>query len=99
MACDMPETCEFPSLDSCQKRFLWALVVVIKTGTEIPGGRGEEELRSNATRCPGILWEPIREMSSHATRQKDRASTTQSLSSMSHFRLSLGLKEGHWWAE
>ena len=23
VACDMPETCEFPSLDSCQKRFLW----------------------------------------------------------------------------
>ena len=23
MACDMPETCKFPSLDSCQKRFLW----------------------------------------------------------------------------
>ena len=23
-ACDMPEPCEFPSLDSCQKRFLWA---------------------------------------------------------------------------
>ena len=21
--CDMPEPCEFPSLDSCQKRFLW----------------------------------------------------------------------------
>ena len=24
MACDMPEPCKFPSLDSCQKRFLWA---------------------------------------------------------------------------
>ena len=24
VACDMPEPCEFPSLDSCQKRFLWA---------------------------------------------------------------------------
>ena len=23
MACDMPELCKFPSLDSCQKRFLW----------------------------------------------------------------------------
>ena len=23
MVCDMPELCEFPSLDSCQKRFLW----------------------------------------------------------------------------
>ena len=22
MACDMPEPCKFPSLDSCQKRFL-----------------------------------------------------------------------------
>ena len=22
MVCDMPEPCEFPSLDSCQKRFL-----------------------------------------------------------------------------
>ena len=22
-ACDMPEPCKFPSLDSCQKRFLW----------------------------------------------------------------------------
>ena len=21
--CDMPESCKFPSLDSCQKRFLW----------------------------------------------------------------------------
>ena len=21
--CDMPEPCKFPSLDSCQKRFLW----------------------------------------------------------------------------
>ena len=23
MACDMPEPWKFPSLDSCQKRFLW----------------------------------------------------------------------------
>ena len=23
MACDMPEPCKFPSLDSCQKRLLW----------------------------------------------------------------------------
>ena len=23
MACDMPAPCKFPSLDSCQKRFLW----------------------------------------------------------------------------
>ena len=23
VACDMPEPCEFPSIDSCQKRFLW----------------------------------------------------------------------------
>ena len=23
MACDMSESCKFPSLDSCQKRFLW----------------------------------------------------------------------------
>ena len=23
MACDMPEPCKFPSLDSFQKRFLW----------------------------------------------------------------------------
>ena len=23
MACDMPEPCNFPPLDSCQKRFLW----------------------------------------------------------------------------
>ena len=23
MACDMPEPCKFPSLDRCQKRFLW----------------------------------------------------------------------------
>ena len=23
VACDMPEPCRFPSLDSCQKRFLW----------------------------------------------------------------------------
>ena len=23
MASDMPEPCKFPSLDSCQKRFLW----------------------------------------------------------------------------
>ena len=23
LACDMPEPCKFPSLDSCQKRFLW----------------------------------------------------------------------------
>ena len=22
-ACDMPEPCKFPSLDSCQKRLLW----------------------------------------------------------------------------
>ena len=22
-ACDMPKPCKFPSLDSCQKRFLW----------------------------------------------------------------------------
>ena len=23
VACDMPETCKFPSADSCRKRFLW----------------------------------------------------------------------------
>ena len=23
MACEMPEPCQFPSLDSCQRRFLW----------------------------------------------------------------------------
>ena len=23
VACDIPEPCKFPSLDSCQKRFLW----------------------------------------------------------------------------
>ena len=23
MACDMPEACKFPSLDSCQKRYRW----------------------------------------------------------------------------
>ena len=23
VACDMPKPCKFPSLDSCQKRFLW----------------------------------------------------------------------------
>ena len=23
VACDMPKSCKFPSLDSCQKRFLW----------------------------------------------------------------------------
>ena len=23
VTCDMPDPCEFPSLDSCQKRFLW----------------------------------------------------------------------------
>ena len=23
MSCSFPEPCEFPSLDSCQKRFLW----------------------------------------------------------------------------
>ena len=23
MVCDMPKPCKFPSLDSCQKRFLW----------------------------------------------------------------------------
>ena len=23
VACDTPEPCKFPSLDSCQKRFLW----------------------------------------------------------------------------
>ena len=23
MACDMPDSCKFPSLDICQKRFLW----------------------------------------------------------------------------
>ena len=23
MACDMPQTCKFPSPDNCQKRFLW----------------------------------------------------------------------------
>ena len=23
VACDLPEPCKFPSLDNCQKRFLW----------------------------------------------------------------------------
>ena len=30
MACDVPEPCKFPSLDSCQKRFLW-----IHTGVDL----------------------------------------------------------------
>ena len=28
MACDMPEPCKIPSLGSCRKRFLWALIEV-----------------------------------------------------------------------
>ena len=24
MACDIPDPCKFPSLDSCQNRFLWS---------------------------------------------------------------------------
>ena len=27
VACDMPELFQFPSLDSCQKRFLWTLLL------------------------------------------------------------------------
>ena len=28
MACDMPESCKFPSLERCQKRFLWTHIEV-----------------------------------------------------------------------
>ena len=28
VACDMPQPCEFLSLDSCQKRFLWVRIEV-----------------------------------------------------------------------
>ena len=28
VACDMPEPCRFPSLHSCQKRFLWSHMAV-----------------------------------------------------------------------
>ena len=27
MACDMPDPCKLPSLDSCQKRFLWTHIL------------------------------------------------------------------------
>ena len=53
--CDMPETCKFLSLDSCQKRFLWAhkeadlashpvVVLVLQVGDveKLPQGLGFE---------------------------------------------------------
>ena len=34
MACDMPEPCKFPSLDSCQKRFPWTTRKLIMFRTQ-----------------------------------------------------------------
>ena len=53
MACDMPEPCKFPSLDSCQKRSLWTnkdphpvfgLVLQVGDTTTFPQALGFESL-------------------------------------------------------
>ena len=57
MACDMPEPCKFPSLDSCQKRFQWThkevdlaphpiVVLVLQVGDaeKLPHALGFESL-------------------------------------------------------
>ena len=59
MACDMPKPCEFPSLDSCQKRFLWdykeaelasyqvvGLAFQVRYAKEFPQALGFESLDS-----------------------------------------------------
>ena len=48
MACDMPEPCKFPSLDSCQKRFLWTHEEV-----DLVGVVGLELQEEDAETSPG----------------------------------------------
>ena len=57
MACDMPEPCKFPSLDRCQKKFLWThkevdlaphpvvgLVLQVRDAEKFPQAFGFESL-------------------------------------------------------
>ena len=57
VACDMPKPCKFPSLDSCQKRFLWThkelylgphpvggLVLQVRDADKFPQALGFESL-------------------------------------------------------
>ena len=49
MARDMPESCEFPSLDSCQNRLLWThkkvdLVLQVENAEKFPQALGLESL-------------------------------------------------------
>ena len=37
VACDMPEPCKFPSLDSCQNRFPWAHTEVVLVPLPVVG--------------------------------------------------------------
>ena len=51
VACDMPELCKFPSLDSCQKRFLWTYKAVDLSphpvvGLELQVGDAKKFLRA-----------------------------------------------------
>ena len=48
--------------------------------------------RMSWPRCPGTVWEPIRETSSYATRQKTLVPSC--LSSLTHCKLILGLESG-----
>ena len=67
VACDMPEACKFPSLDSCQKRFLWThkgvdlapqpvICLVLQAGDakkfpQAPGFEGLDPFLSQQARC------------------------------------------------
>ena len=45
MACDMPEPCKFPSLDSCQKRFTWTHKEVDLAPHPVVGLGSKKEMR------------------------------------------------------
>ena len=71
MAYDMPEPCIYPSLDSCQKRFMWthkevdlALHPVIGPGSCAPSKRFEEVSSDSSFQNPGSFFqsEQVRSM-------------------------------------
>ena len=66
VACDMPELCKFPFLDSCQKRFLWThkevnLALHPVVGLVLHPSRRCEEV-SSCTRSMILLGRPTRLM-------------------------------------
>ena len=54
VACDMPEPCKFPPLDSCQKRFLWSLREADLAPHAVVGCKSWD-----SGWCSGVWWHPV----------------------------------------